>query len=365
MSISRTVCLIAAMLAATGAVSADDKPATAKKPPVVVTDGAAGGAGEMKKPPVVVTDGAAGGAGEMLYETMNMSSTRKLGVAVTPADPVLRANVPATKGTLGLVVTSVVKDSPAAKAKILANDIILELAGKELSTVSDLTVAVQKAKSPANVALLRGGKTITVWVRFPDPTKVARTMAGMYDLVVGYDTGSKYTIGAGTKPVDLSLASQLVLPPNTGLVVTSVANDGPAAKAGLKRHDVILAVADAYIASETHLGKILDKADGRSVKLDFLRAGRKHSGMIKATKRSPVDYRLWSLRDLKLADYDKMRTDWRVSVERMYGTKPPASDLNTQVDRLAKQVDELKKTLEALKQQLPARKTKVRKIKSK
>lgn len=392
----KTSGLLAVMLSVTTA-QADDKPAAAKKPTVtslkVVLQTQRKATAKQPLAALVDAIGTAAKKNSATVQSIRVeavpglaldnilvasgpgqaASGRKLGVAVTPADPVLRANVPATKGKLGLVVTSVVKDSPAGKAKIRPNDILLTLGSKELAVVSDLTAAMQKSKSPAKIIFVRAGTTMEVRVQFPPPAKVARSFSEMgsapgTDLIVRWVWQSKYTIGVSTSHVDAALAAQLVLPPSTGRVISHVSKGYPAAKAGLQKHDVILAVNDEYITSEAGLGKALDKAAGKPVKIEFLRAGRKQSCTVTPTKRPPVATHL-RLYDLVI---DKqLRSDRRLfylnttpHITRL-ATKPAASDLNAQVDRLSKQVDELKKTLDALKKQLPARKANVKKSKSK
>jgi serine protease Do len=49
-------------------------------------------------------------------------------------------------------------------------------------------------------------------------------------------------LGVTIQSIDSDLASSLNLPAARGAIVTSVANGGPAEKAGLKRGDVITAV---------------------------------------------------------------------------------------------------------------------------
>jgi len=380
----KTSGLFAVMLAtATATAQADDKPATPKKPTVtaveVVLQAQPGKAATAKKPAVIrnVVADVRSLAISADFDTLLVSGapeTRKLGVAVTAADPVLRANVPATKGKLGLVVTSVVKDSPAGKAKIRPNDILLTLGSKELAAVSDLTAAVRTVKSPVKVIFVRAGATMEARVQFPPQTKGARSV----ELVARFPGQSKYTIGVSTKAADTTLAAQLVLPPSTGRVIVHVSKDYPAAKAGLQRHDVILTINDQYITSEAGLGNALDKAAGKPVKIEFLRAGRKQSCLVTATKRPPVHgVVLWNLqsgrllskpvgahlrfyRNLSDIELYSARSSGNIQVRRL--TTP---DLNAQVDRLSKQVDELKKTLDALKKQLPVRKTTIKKTKSK
>jgi serine protease Do len=387
----KTSGLLAVMLSVTTA-QADDKPAAAKKPTVtslkVVLQTQRKATAKQPLAALVDAIGTAAKKNSATVQSIRVeavpglaldnilvasgpgqaASGRKLGVAVTPADPVLRANVPATKGKLGLVVTSVVKDSPAAKAKIHTGDILLELAARDLATVADLTAAVQKAKSPADARLVRAGKTLVVSVRFPEAANVARSMDEL--IVYPWAGQSKYTIGVGSKPVDATLASQLVLPPSKGFIIVHVAKGSAAEKAGLQKHDVILTVNDRYVSSAWDLGKALDKAAGKPVKIEFLRAGRRQSCLVAPTKRPQDHYDLMlnnrfypriGLARLQLNSMSGLRELGTLQVMN----RSTASTLSSQVDRLSKQLDELQKTVDLLKQQFPARKSKVKKPKSK
>jgi hypothetical protein len=87
-----------------------------------------------------------------------------IGVAVSPAEDALRAHIDLPAGA-GLVVTEVVKDSPAEKAGLKANDIFLEIGGKPLDRPETLVECVRAAeKKPLAIKLLRAGKPLTIEV---------------------------------------------------------------------------------------------------------------------------------------------------------------------------------------------------------
>ena len=65
----------------------------------------------------------------------------------------------------GLLVLSVPKDSPAAKAGVAQYDILLRVGGKPLADPRDLLAAVEAAKeTKLKIDLIRGGKPKTIEV---------------------------------------------------------------------------------------------------------------------------------------------------------------------------------------------------------
>jgi membrane-associated protease RseP (regulator of RpoE activity) len=69
----------------------------------------------------------------------------------------------------------------------------------------------------------------------------------------------KYWIGlaGGAIPADSPLRAHLDLPENQGLLVANIVPDGPAAKAGLKQHDILLAANDTDLKEMQDLVEIV------------------------------------------------------------------------------------------------------------
>lgn len=98
-----------------------------------------------------------------------------IGVPVTPVDATLRSHLPTLPADAGLVVADVVADSPAAKAGVLKNDILVRLAGKPLTSAESLIAAVQATEGKASpLEVLRAAKLQTVEV-----TPVLRAQASV------------------------------------------------------------------------------------------------------------------------------------------------------------------------------------------
>ena len=98
----------------------------------------------------------------------------------------------------------------------------------------------------------------------------------------------KYQIGVACFPVDGALRAQLNLPKGQGLLVDKVLPNQPAAKAGVKQHDVILAVDGAKVGDVKDLVAAIDKAKDSAIKLEVLRGGKKQTIAVTPVKRPQV-----------------------------------------------------------------------------
>jgi membrane-associated protease RseP (regulator of RpoE activity) len=98
----------------------------------------------------------------------------------------------------------------------------------------------------------------------PQPLRIA---------VAGPDTP---WVGVSVGPADDVLRSQLKLPEGTGVVVTKVMPDGPAQKADVREHDILLSVNGQPVASGDALDAIVKgaKADSPPLTLKLLREGQ-------------------------------------------------------------------------------------------
>jgi C-terminal processing protease CtpA/Prc len=98
---------------------------------------------------------AVDGQGEQRY---------RIGVSLSETDATLRSQLRLAAGE-GLVVTEVIDDTPAAKAGIQMNDVLVKLDGKRLTTVEAINTQVQEIKDrKVPVALFRAGSEIVVEV---------------------------------------------------------------------------------------------------------------------------------------------------------------------------------------------------------
>jgi hypothetical protein len=85
-------------------------------------------------------------------------------------------------------------------------------------------------------------------------------------------------LGISTEEVSEALSSQLGLKEGQGLVVTYVAKDSPAAKAGIQKNDVLVDLEGQWLLSPGQLRKLVRmQKEGDSVNLNLFRGGKKQS----------------------------------------------------------------------------------------
>lgn len=86
----------------------------------------------------------------------------RLGVNLAGADATLRSQL-SIADSEGLVVTGVEPDSPAMKAGVMVNDVLLKLDGKALKTIEELSARLQEiGDKSVTLELLRRGKPATL-----------------------------------------------------------------------------------------------------------------------------------------------------------------------------------------------------------
>jgi hypothetical protein len=112
-----------------------------------------------------------------------------------------------------------------------------------------------------------------------------------------FGESGKYWIGVECRDASPELRAQLGLKDDEGLVVMHVADDGPASKAGLKQHDVIVAAGQGgtphRLASVPDLIKIMDQSEGKSaVPLKIIRGGKEQVLDVTPAERPDATARL-------------------------------------------------------------------------
>lgn len=85
-------------------------------------------------------------------------------------------------------------------------------------------------------------------------------------------------LGIGTEEASETVASQLGLRPGEGLVITYVAPDSPAAKAGLQKHDVLVKLDQQLTVYPAQLRKLVQMhKGGDTVELEFYHGGQRQN----------------------------------------------------------------------------------------
>jgi serine protease Do len=200
----------------------------------------------------------------------------RIGVVIQPVTKELAESFGLGKAG-GALVSSVEKGSPAEKAGIEAGDVILKFDGKPVASSEDLPRLVGSSKpgTKASVQLMRNKATreVTVVVgEMPDETRNAQRQQRR-----GQQPGAKPPVESvsrlGMTLAEPSTQQREQLNITGGILVEEVAQ-GPAARAGIRKGDVILAINNQDIKSLEQFGQLVGQFEkGRIVALLVRRGG--------------------------------------------------------------------------------------------
>ncbi len=196
-------------------------------------------------------------------------ASRNSGMTLAPADAALRAHLKLPEEQ-GLIVTAVEPGSPAAAVGIQQNDVLIRAVHDQnhscnLGKPEDLEAALKKiGERPITIGLLRGGQTTTLKVQ-------PRVHASLGPV---RPEPNPYRIGVSVGPVEPALRAQLQLPDQNGLIVLEVEKDGPAARAGVRRFDILRKFDGVELVDQAGLTKLVQSRAGKAVTLELLREGR-------------------------------------------------------------------------------------------
>lgn len=202
----------------------------------------------------------------------------------------------------GVGVTQVVKDSPAEKAGLRKDDVILRLNGEDITSVRKLNRIVSELAPDQSVRVTfsRGGAeqevSATIGKRnnssmvgdlLKNQPKIwkwegnPKTFKWEGPLVDGdlfknngdlaFALGNSRRIGVSTMELTKQLADYFGITGGRGVLVTSVTDDGPAAKAGLRAGDVITAVDGEAVDSPGDVSRIINRKKDGDVTLTIIR----------------------------------------------------------------------------------------------
>ncbi len=173
-----------------------------------------------------------------------------MGVSVGELTPDLAQAFGFQAGTKGALVQNVVPRGPAAKAGVEAGDLIVSINGKAVDSPGTLTrtVALVPPGDKVDVTILRKGEkknlSFKVAQRPEDESVVGRGESEGGEEERGGPASNKTPkLGVSLAPLTPELSRELgVGGEGSGVVVTDVADGGPAQRSGIRRGDVILEV---------------------------------------------------------------------------------------------------------------------------
>ncbi|RMF59678.1 MAG: PDZ domain-containing protein, partial [Calditrichaeota bacterium] len=183
----------------------------------------------------------------------------------------------------GVLVNEVLPDSPAERAGLREEDVIIRFAGRRVRNTRDLTRAVERAEPGDKVKLEvlrhRRKKKLTLRVGESRTSSLARRDRDRRDQKTPrhFPFGDRRGtwLGVEITALNADLADYFDVSPGEGVLVLSVVEESPAAEAGLKAGDVILKVEGHRVEDEKDLAeRIRAHEPGDEIKLRVKRRGK-------------------------------------------------------------------------------------------
>ena len=207
----------------------------------------------------------------------------------------------------GVGITQIVKDSPAEKAGLKKDDVILRFEGDSVTSVRKLNRLISEVApdQAIKLAISRSGNELEVGVtvgkrnnsmyaqdfkgleklqgldklqdRFKQLEKAMPPGANVWGFKgegndgLIYSFGNHRRIGVSTMQLTKQLAEYFGVAEGTGVLVTAVTDDSPAAKAGVKAGDVITAVDGEKVEGAGDLSRGINKKKDGDVTLTIIR----------------------------------------------------------------------------------------------
>ncbi len=175
------------------------------------------------------------------------------------------------KQTKGVVVRQVEVDSPADKAGINSNDIILKIDGKPIETTKQLMniVAGLVPDTEIKVLILRDGKEISKKVKITE----RKSLQEIAQEPVSPKT--QETLGIEVVELTKDLAEQYKLTREQGVIITKVMPDSLAEHADLRAGDLIIKINEQAIKNMDDYNKAIENiADKKSIEFTCIRYDR-------------------------------------------------------------------------------------------
>jgi membrane-associated protease RseP (regulator of RpoE activity) len=229
----------------------------------------------------------------LLTQADSMDGNAWLGVHVkdVTAEKARELKLP---GEYGARVAGVDEDSAAAKAGLQKGDVIVEFAGERVRSAAQLRRLIRETPAGRTVSLqvIRDGQARTLSakleprkngfyfqtpeVHIPEINIAPNLIEPFNNRSFAFMFGGRPTLGVSGEELTSQLAGYFGVKQGKGVLVSEVVAGSPAAKAGLKAGDVIVAVDGKEVATVAELRKAVELKSGEDTRKLNLTLVRDH-----------------------------------------------------------------------------------------
>jgi serine protease Do len=189
--------------------------------------------------------------------------------------------------SVGVEITQIYENSPAAAAGLMPGDVVVEYNGQRVEGMEQFARLVREtpAGRETKLQIFRNGAAQTIAARIasrpaaaispfavqpPSPPEPPANLQQSLSTLRLFGSGT--TMGAETQALNGQLAEYFGV--KEGVLVRSVAKNSPAERAGIKAGDVITRVGDAKVASPSEISSQIRGRAGQNVAVTLTREHR-------------------------------------------------------------------------------------------
>jgi serine protease Do len=261
-------------------------------------------------------------------------------------------------GEYGVIVAQVEQNSPAAKAGVKADDVIVTFGGMRVWSAAQFTRLVRETPLGRTVTLgiIRDGKKLKLTTTLersnrafgmagPNPlsfnTPVIRFPQRSFEF--GFGMGMRGQLGIQGEALTSQLAAYFDVSHGKGVLVEQVEPGSPAEKSGLKAGDCIVSVDASPVDSIESLRRALRRNHGAkgSITLGIVRHGHSQSVSVNLESR-------WNPNPAQVASIDAARLQQQVQELEKQLPSIDAPRLEQQLQELETQLPELQRKVRQL-----------------
>ncbi len=202
-----------------------------------------------------------------------------LGVRLTDVPPALAAHLEVDGGAL---VADVVTDSPAAKAGVTRNDVVVAVAGEAITSPHALQerIRAHKPGDAVEIVVLRDAKKTALTATLGVIERPSAPETPLPEEATP-SARKKGFLGVHFGPVHPSVAAHLELERGVGVSVNDVLDGSPAASAGIRPHAVILELDGHALTHPGDLPRLLgERHEGDAVEIVWLQRGERKQAKV-------------------------------------------------------------------------------------
>ncbi|RJP74158.1 MAG: PDZ domain-containing protein [Candidatus Zixiibacteriota bacterium] len=260
----------------------------------------------------------------------------------------------------GVLVDDVVRGGPADRAGLQHGDVIVQFKGERINDQNRLRELIGQTNPGDRVDLqvFRAGNMERYTVELGDPAQAPRL--GQMDrsrrqqrMMVHQTDPNRAWLGVEVMRLSGQLADYFKVEDDQGVLVNSVVDNSPAAKAEIRAGDVIIQVDGEDINSRRSIVQALeDRNPGDEVTVNVIRDGKKKDLKVQLSE-VPEEYRAqrpmmegFGMGDGGEAPRDMRGMDSREAMRFHMMSAEEFQDLQRQVEDLQRQVEELRNQIQ-------------------